>query len=94
MTVSPSSNGQAEKGSRILIIGATGFIGQFIAQASLASSQSTYIITREAASSPSKVGTIKALEDQGAILVHVNHLYIFSASKHDWFLNFFRSVKQ
>ena len=75
MTRSPSPNGQAEKGSRILIIGATGFIGHFIAQASLASGKSTYILSRAAARCPSKARAIKALEDQGAISIHVNYLY-------------------
>ncbi|XP_027152951.1 leucoanthocyanidin reductase-like isoform X1 [Coffea eugenioides] len=70
MTLSPSPNGQAEKGSRILIIGATGFIGHFIAQASLASGKSTYILSRAAAPCPSKARAIKALEDQGAISIH------------------------
>ncbi|XP_071927880.1 leucoanthocyanidin reductase-like [Coffea arabica] len=70
MTRSPSPNGQAEKGSRILIIGATGFIGHFIAQASLASGKSTYILSRAAARCPSKARAIKALEDQGAISIH------------------------
>ncbi|KAL3510861.1 hypothetical protein ACH5RR_030262 [Cinchona calisaya] len=63
-------NGPEEKGSRFLIIGAIGFIGQFIAEASLASGQSTYILSRAAAPCPSKAKAIKAFEDQGAILVH------------------------
>ncbi|KAL3501650.1 hypothetical protein ACH5RR_036099 [Cinchona calisaya] len=70
MTVSPSQNGQAEKGSRVLIIGATGFIGQFITQASLASGRSTYVLCRPAARCPSKEKAIKAFEDQGATIVY------------------------
>ncbi|XP_059655557.1 leucoanthocyanidin reductase-like isoform X2 [Cornus florida] len=70
MTVSPSSLPAAAK-SRVLIVGATGFIGQFIAEASLNTGRTTYILARpSAARSPSRANTIKALQDKGAIVIH------------------------
>ncbi|XP_052186337.1 leucoanthocyanidin reductase-like isoform X1 [Diospyros lotus] len=65
MTVSPSFAAAAKQG-RVLIIGATGFIGQFVAEASLEAGRITYVLVR---SGPSKAKTIKALQEKGAIPV-------------------------
>ncbi|OMO90195.1 NmrA-like protein [Corchorus capsularis] len=60
MTVSIASG-------RVLIVGATGFIGRFVAEASLDAGRPTYVLLRPT-SSKSKVA--KALQDRGATLVH------------------------
>ncbi|KAJ0692796.1 putative leucoanthocyanidin reductase [Helianthus annuus] len=58
-----------ERTSRVLIIGASGFMGHFIAQASLDSGQTTYVLTRS--SSALWSSKIKALHDNGAVILHV-----------------------
>ncbi|XP_058108095.1 leucoanthocyanidin reductase-like isoform X2 [Magnolia sinica] len=56
---------------RTLVVGATGFIGRFVAEASVASGRATFVLVRPASSSsPSKARTIKALQEKGAIIVH------------------------
>lgn len=61
------SNGSAGKGGRILIVGATGFIGQFITQASLDANRRTYILVRSFPSNfHPKIKIIKEFEDKGA----------------------------
>ncbi|KAK9934820.1 hypothetical protein M0R45_021949 [Rubus argutus] len=69
MTVSPSL-ASAAKSSRVLVIGATGFIGKFVAEASLDSGLPTYVLLRPGPSRPSKSDTIKSLKDKGAIILH------------------------
>lgn len=68
MTVTPISAGKG----RVLIVGATGFIGQFIAEASLAAGRTTYVLVRPGPGGPSKAKNVKALQDKGAIILHVN----------------------
>ncbi|KAL5553508.1 hypothetical protein UlMin_040909 [Ulmus minor] len=63
----------AEKRGRVLIAGASGFIGQFVAEASLQSGRTTYVLVRPshgAKLNSSKASTIRALQDKGAIIVH------------------------
>lgn len=60
----------ASKG-RVLIIGATGFIGQFVAEASLDSGRATFVLARSFYANPSKAKTIKSLQDKGATVLHV-----------------------
>ncbi|KAK6921128.1 NmrA-like domain [Dillenia turbinata] len=55
---------------RTLIIGSTGFIGRFVAEACLASGRPTYLLVRSGLISPSKSKTIKCLHDKGAIVIH------------------------
>ncbi|KAF8378482.1 hypothetical protein HHK36_029824 [Tetracentron sinense] len=52
---------------RTLVVGATGFIGRFVVEASLLAGRPTYLLVRPGTSCPSKVKTIKALEDKKAI---------------------------
>ncbi|PSR84922.1 Leucoanthocyanidin reductase [Actinidia chinensis var. chinensis] len=59
----------AAKG-RVLIVGATGFIGQFVAEASLGAGRATYLLARPLDISSSKAKTIKNLQDKGAIITH------------------------
>nr|QKX95869.1 leucoanthocyanidin reductase [Vaccinium myrtillus] len=59
----------ATKG-RVLIVGATGFIGQFIAEASLDSGRTTFVLARSFYDTPSKAKTIKTLQDKGATVIH------------------------
>ncbi|CAI9096291.1 OLC1v1032396C1 [Oldenlandia corymbosa var. corymbosa] len=59
--------------NKVLIIGATGFIGRFIIQASLDSGLPTYILSRRPAfdgDDHPKAQAIKAFQDQGAIILH------------------------
>ncbi|CAK9141354.1 unnamed protein product [Ilex paraguariensis] len=69
MTVSPCVNGVSANGDRVLIIGATGFMGQFVAQASLDSGKPTYVLLRSFPSCLLKAKATKAFEDQGAIIL-------------------------
>ncbi|XP_030550840.1 leucoanthocyanidin reductase-like [Rhodamnia argentea] len=55
---------------RVLIIGATGFIGRFITEASIEAGRPTYILVRPGSSSPSKANAIEILQKKGAIVVH------------------------
>ncbi|XP_073316316.1 leucoanthocyanidin reductase-like [Primulina huaijiensis] len=70
MTLPPSSNGGADHSSRVLIVGAAGFIGQFIADASLNSGHSTFILIRSIPSCLAKAKALKGFEDQGATIIH------------------------
>ncbi|GMJ05711.1 hypothetical protein like AT1G75290 [Hibiscus trionum] len=63
MTVS-TTNG------RVLIVGATGFIGQFVAEASLDAGRPTYVLVRPSSANHSKTHVAKALQDRGAILLN------------------------
>ncbi|KAK8511840.1 hypothetical protein V6N13_029428 [Hibiscus sabdariffa] len=63
MTVS-TTNG------RVLIVGATGFIGQFVAEASLGAGRPTYVLVRPSSGNHSKTKVAKALQDRGAILLN------------------------
>ncbi|GMY18290.1 leucoanthocyanidin reductase-like [Fagus crenata] len=67
MTVTPSVS--SSKG-RVLIVGATGFIGQFIAESSLDACRPTYVLVRPGPYSPSRAKIIKAFQDKGAIIIH------------------------
>lgn len=69
MTVSTCVS--AAKNGRILIVGATGFIGRFVAEASLDAGQPTYVLIRPGPLDPSKADIIKSLKDRGAIILHV-----------------------
>ncbi|CAL8994883.1 unnamed protein product [Prunus brigantina] len=68
MTVSTCVS--AAKNGRIFIVGATGFIGRFVAEASLDAGQPTYVLVRPGPLDPSKADIIKALKDRGAIILH------------------------
>ncbi|KAK8604438.1 hypothetical protein V6N13_099380 [Hibiscus sabdariffa] len=63
MTVS-TTNG------RVLIVGATGFIGRFVAEASLDAGRPTYVLVRPSSGNHSKTKVAKALQDRGAILLN------------------------
>ncbi|KAF7827861.1 Leucoanthocyanidin reductase [Senna tora] len=58
--------------SRVLIIGATGFIGGFVAKASLDAGFDTFLLIRPGPIATSKDALIKGLEEKGAILIHVS----------------------
>ncbi|XP_057961700.1 leucoanthocyanidin reductase-like [Malania oleifera] len=74
LSSSPCSNGSSAAGKgRVLIAGATGFIGQFVAEASLNAAQPTFLILRPPSAvdrHTSKSNTIKALQHKGAIIIH------------------------
>lgn len=70
MTVSSfiaGGTGGAAKSQRVLIIGASGFIGQFIAEASLSGGRPTFLLVR---SGSSNAKAIKSLQDKGATIVY------------------------
>ncbi|XP_077236109.1 leucoanthocyanidin reductase-like [Tasmannia lanceolata] len=57
--------------NRTLIVGSTGFIGRFVAESSLATGRTTFILVRSTVNgNPSKAKTIRALQEKGAIIVH------------------------
>ncbi|KAK8487005.1 hypothetical protein V6N11_068375 [Hibiscus sabdariffa] len=55
---------------RVLIVGATGFIGRFVAEASLDAGRPTYVLVRPSSENRSKNKVDKALQDRGAILLN------------------------
>ncbi|KAB1999893.1 hypothetical protein ERO13_D12G173800v2 [Gossypium hirsutum] len=56
---------------RVLIVGATGFIGRFVADASLDAGRPTYVLVRPSSGNQySKDKVAKALRDRGAILLN------------------------
>nr|UNN46817.1 LAR3 [Populus ussuriensis] len=60
----------AWEGSRVMIIGSMGFIGGFIAGASLECGHRTYLLIRRELASLSKASTIKSLQDRGATTIY------------------------
>ncbi|XP_062111204.1 leucoanthocyanidin reductase-like [Humulus lupulus] len=72
MTVSPCVTiSTAKNNGRVLIVGATGFIGHFVAEASLLLGRPTYVLLRPgSAYNPAKAATLRALQDKGAMIVH------------------------
>ena len=59
------------KAGRTMIIGSTGFIGRFIADACLDSGLPTYPLVVPRQNSPSKAATIKFLQSKGANIIHI-----------------------
>ena len=68
-----SKTGSGSGSGSVLMIGATGYIGRFIAEASLDSGKTTYLLVRpgSSSSSPSKAAALKELKSKGAIIVEV-----------------------
>ncbi|KAB1212669.1 Leucoanthocyanidin reductase [Morella rubra] len=64
-----SSSNVSEAG-RTMIVGSTGFIGRFVAEASLDSGRPTYLLVRPGPASPSKTFIINSLQEKGAIIIH------------------------
>ncbi|GAB4840251.1 leucoanthocyanidin [Ancistrocladus abbreviatus] len=58
-----------EPKGRILVVGATGFMGRFITEASLESGKATYVLVRPGLLCPSKAKTVKSLQEKGAIIL-------------------------
>ncbi|KAF2310415.1 hypothetical protein GH714_009749 [Hevea brasiliensis] len=56
--------------SPVLIAGATGFIGHFVADACLDSGRPTYVLVRSTPISPSAAKVLRSLEEKGAIVLH------------------------
>ncbi|GMH15221.1 hypothetical protein Nepgr_017062 [Nepenthes gracilis] len=53
----------------ILVAGATGFMGRFLAEASLESGKPTYVLVRPSSLCTSKAKVVKSLQDKGAIVL-------------------------
>lgn len=65
------SNGATTGKSRVLVVGATGFIGRFVTEASLAAGRPTYVLVRLSPGSPcNKAKIVEAFKDKGAFLLH------------------------
>jgi nucleoside-diphosphate-sugar epimerase len=72
--------------SKVLLIGATGYIGKFIAEASVRSGHRTFALVRDTApSDASKSQVVQKLKDSGVTLIQVS---FFSSL----FLNFFSVI--
>ncbi|KAK4784607.1 hypothetical protein SAY86_018975 [Trapa natans] len=68
--MTPPSAATADSKGRLLVIGATGFIGRFVAEASTESGRPTYVLVRPGSCfSPTKADAIKSLKEKGAIVV-------------------------
>ncbi|XP_072990603.1 leucoanthocyanidin reductase-like [Typha latifolia] len=52
-----------------LVVGATGYIGRFVAEACLDSGRTTYILVRAGGTCPVRVAAIEALREKGAIVI-------------------------
>ncbi|XP_028776364.1 leucoanthocyanidin reductase [Neltuma alba] len=70
MTVSPAVVPAVAKKDRVLIVGATGFIGQFVAEASLAAGYATYFLVRPGPMSQTKSAVVKGLQEKGAMVIY------------------------
>ncbi|KAK4263747.1 hypothetical protein QN277_029122 [Acacia crassicarpa] len=70
MTVSPAIVPVVAKKDRVLIVGATGFIGHFVAEASLAAGYATYLLVRPGHISQSKSASMKGLQEKGAVAIY------------------------
>jgi len=58
---------------RVLIVGATGFMGKFVTEASISTAHPTYLLIRPGPLISSKVATIKTFQEKGAIVIYVSH---------------------
>ncbi|KAK7407588.1 hypothetical protein VNO78_09541 [Psophocarpus tetragonolobus] len=56
--------------NRILMIGSSGFMGQFVTKASLALGYPTYLLLRSEPLCPSKAAIVKSFQEKGAKLIH------------------------
>ncbi|KAK9114762.1 hypothetical protein Syun_021559 [Stephania yunnanensis] len=63
------TNASSAVSAPILIIGAAGFIGRFIAEASLASKRPTYLLVRPSPTETKRNNVVKALEEKGATTI-------------------------
>lgn len=67
--------------SKVLLIGGTGYIGKFIAEASVRSGHRTFALVRDTApSDPAKSQIIQKLKDLGVTLIQVNLFFFFHLS--------------
>ncbi|KAJ4973212.1 hypothetical protein NE237_006386 [Protea cynaroides] len=70
MTIAVAARPVSANQSRTLIVGATGFIGRFLAEACLDTGRPTYVLVRSAKTTHSKAQTVKDLHDKGSIIVY------------------------
>ncbi|QCE07878.1 leucoanthocyanidin reductase-like [Vigna unguiculata] len=70
MVTSPTIPNATTTKGRVLIIGATGFIGRFVAEASLLTAHPTYLLLRPPPLVPSKDAIVKTFQEKGAIVIH------------------------
>lgn len=59
------------------VIGATGYIGRFVADACLDSGRTTYVLIRPGSACPAKAAAVQALRAKGAIVVEVKPYRLF-----------------
>lgn len=72
MALSPTAIRSSNKG-RVLIVGATGFMGKFLAEASLSIQHPTYLLVRPGPLIASKAAIIKTFQDKGARVIYVSY---------------------
>jgi leucoanthocyanidin reductase len=60
----------AKNNSKVLIVGATGFMGRFVAEAIVDSGRPTFILVRPDSGNPSKANAVDALQKKGAITIY------------------------
>ena len=67
------------EGSRILVIGGTGYIGKYIVKASVLLGHPTYVYSRKLTpqTSPSKKDLIHQFQSMGVTIVHVSNKHYF-----------------
>lgn len=58
-----------------LIVGATGYIGRFVAEACLDSGRKTCILVRPGKACPARAAAVDALRQKGAVVIEVNRTH-------------------
>jgi leucoanthocyanidin reductase len=65
-------DGALGSGGPKLIVGATGYIGRFVAEACLDSGRKTCILVRPGNACPARAAAVDALAQKGAVVIKVN----------------------
>jgi leucoanthocyanidin reductase len=64
-------DGTLGSGGTALIVGATGYIGRFVAEACLDSGRKTCILVRPGKACPARAAAVDALRQKGAVVIEV-----------------------
>jgi leucoanthocyanidin reductase len=72
--MAPACQGQDEapRSGPALVVGATGYIGRFVAEACLDSGRRTFILVRPGNACPARAASVDALRHKGAVIIEVN----------------------
>ena len=63
---------EAPRSGPALVVGATGYIGRFVAEACLDSGRRTFILVRPGNACPARAASVDALRHKGAVVIEVN----------------------